>query len=106
VAPLPLATVPPPAGYVSVRATEYAYTLSRPVVAAGRVTFELRNSGEDPHDLVVSPEGSHVPLASFGESPAGSVGTRGVDLAPGRYYLWCSLDGHEAVGMQATLRVE
>ena len=103
---LPVPAVPGPGGYVSIRAREFAYTLSRPVVAAGRVTFELRNSGEDPHDLVVSREGSHEPLASFGELTSGLVATRRVDLGPGRYYLWCALDGHEAVGMKATLRVE
>jgi len=93
-------------GYLNVRAREFSYTLSRPVVAAGRVTFELRNGGEDPHNLVVSPEGSHEALVSFGELGPGLLATQGVDLARGRYYLWCSLDGHEAIGMQATLRVE
>jgi len=40
---------------VSVAAREWTFTLSRPVVAAGSVTVELRNVGEDPHNLVVSP---------------------------------------------------
>ena len=32
-------------------------------VAAGRVTVELRNVGEDPHDLVIGPDdGTHTPL--------------------------------------------
>lgn len=97
---------PAPGRYLSITAREYSYSLSRPVVATGRVTFELRNGGEDPHNLVVSPEGSHQPLASFADLTPGSVATQGVDLAQGRYYLWCSLDGHEAIGMNATLRVE
>jgi uncharacterized cupredoxin-like copper-binding protein len=29
-----------------------------------------------------------------------------VSLAPGRYQLWCSLEGHEARGMSVTLRVQ
>lgn len=104
--PPPVPVVPGVGSYLSVRAREFSYTLSRPVVTAGRVTFELRNAGEDPHNLVVSPENSHEPLASFGQVGPGSVAARGVDLAQGRYYLWCSLDGHEAIGMKASLRVE
>ena len=102
----PLPPAPVLGSYLSVRATEYSYALSRPVVAAGRVTFELRNGGEDPHNLVVSPEGSHQVLASFADLDPGLVAAQGVDLAQGRYYLWCSLDAHEAMGMKATLRVE
>jgi len=108
-APAPALEAPAPATqnrYVSVQAREFYYTLSRPVVAAGRVTFELRNAGEDPHNLVVSPEGTHEVLASFAELAPGSVDRRERELAPGRYLLWCSLDGHEAIGMKATLRVE
>jgi uncharacterized cupredoxin-like copper-binding protein len=29
-----------------------------------------------------------------------------VELAPGRYQLWCSLEGHESKGMSVTLRVQ
>jgi uncharacterized cupredoxin-like copper-binding protein len=31
---------------------------------------------------------------------------RSVTLTAGRYQLWCSLEGHEAVGMSVALRVE
>jgi hypothetical protein len=92
--------------FVSVAAREFSLTLSRPLVGAGAVTVELRNSGEDPHNLVVSPEGSHTPLASFSELAPGSYERRAVTLAPGRYQLWCSLEFHEGLGMSATLRVE
>jgi hypothetical protein len=90
--------------YVSVAAREWSLTLSRPVVATGSVTIELRNLGEDPHDLVLSPEGTHTPLASFPETGPGGLAKLGVNLAAGRYLLWCSLAGHEGAGMRATLR--
>ncbi|HEY1277112.1 MAG TPA: hypothetical protein VGF25_19550 [Thermoleophilaceae bacterium] len=100
--------VPPALGrFVSVASREYSLTLSRPVVAAGEVAVELRNPGEDPHDLVISPDdGSHAPLAGFGETASGGMLRKTVPLPAGRYLLWCSLEGHEALGMRAVLRAE
>jgi hypothetical protein len=98
----------PPAlpSFVSVAAREFSLTLSRPLVGAGNVRIELRNNGEDPHNMVVSPEGSHSPLESFSELDPGLYERRTVALTRGRYDLWCSLEGHEALGMSVTLRVQ
>jgi hypothetical protein len=92
--------------FVSVAAREFSLTLSRPLVGAGDVRIELRNNGEDPHNLVVSPDGTHTPLAAFSELDPGLYERRTVALAPGRYQLWCSLEFHEGLGMSVTLRVE
>jgi hypothetical protein len=91
---------------VSVAAREFSLTLSRPLVGRGSVRVELRNNGEDPHNLVVSAEGTHTPLASFSTLDPGTYERRSVTLDPGRYQLWCSLEGHEANGMSVTLRVQ
>jgi len=92
---------------VGIDAREFSFTLSRPVVASGTVTFELRNRGEDPHNMVVSPEGTHDRLAAFEDLEAETgIARQRVDLPAGRYYLWCSLEFHEAAGMHASLRVE
>jgi hypothetical protein len=97
---------PAPPRFVSVAAREFSLTLSRPLVGAGAVTVELRNNGEDPHNLVVSPEGTHTPLATFTELDPGLYERRAVSLEPGRYLLWCSLEFHEGLGMSTTLRVQ
>lgn len=108
----PPAPPPPPPSdpvlpsFVSVAAKEFSLTLSRPLVGKGTARVELRNNGEDPHNLVVSPEGTHTPLASFSTLDPGAYERRSVTLDPGRYQLWCSLEGHEAKGMSVTLRVE
>jgi len=102
----PPLTSPPLPSFVSVAAREFSLTLSRPLVGTGSVRIELRNNGEDPHNLVVSPDGTHTPLASFSTLDPGLYERRGVTLAPGRYQLWCSLEGHEAKGMSVTLRVQ
>jgi hypothetical protein len=99
-------TEPALPSFVSVAAREFSLTLSRPLVGAGSVRVELRNVGEDPHNLVVSPDGSHSPLDSFSTLDPGLYERRTVALAPGRYQLWCSLEGHEALGMSVTLRVQ
>ena len=92
--------------FVSAAAREFSLTLSRPLVGAGSVRVELRNNGEDPHNLVVSPETTLTSLAIFSELDPGLYERRTVPLAPGRYKLWCSLEFHEALGMRATLRVQ
>jgi hypothetical protein len=92
--------------FVSVSAREFSLTLSRPLVGAGNVRIELRNVGEDPHNLVVSPEGTHTPLSVFSELEPDTYERRTVALQPGRYQLWCSLEFHEGYGMSTTLRVE
>jgi hypothetical protein len=109
----PGAPAPPPppsdpvlAHFVSVAAKEFSLTLSRPLVGKGDVRIELRNNGEDPHNLVVSPEGTHTPLASFSTLDPSTYERRSVALDAGRYQLWCSLEGHELKGMKVTLRVE
>ena len=109
-APAPQDPAPPSnpvlPSFVSVGAREFSLTLSRPLVGSGDVRIELRNVGEDPHNLVVSPEGSHSALESFSTLDPGLYERRTVALPPGRYQLWCSLEGHEALGMSVTLRVQ
>jgi hypothetical protein len=104
--PPPAPDVPALPRFVSVAAREFSLTLSRPLVGAGQVTVELRNSGEDPHNLVVSPEGTHTPLVAFSPIESGRYSRLSVTLDPGRYQLWCSLEFHEAAGMSTTLRVQ
>jgi plastocyanin len=93
--------------YLSVSGKEFSLQLSRPALAAGDVTLEFRNVGEDPHDLVLSPDdGSHTAVASFGETGSGEIVTQSLTLPAGRYYLFCSLPLHESLGMSAHLRVQ
>jgi hypothetical protein len=91
--------------YVAVTASEWRLALSRPLVGTGLVTVELRNAGEDPHDLVVAPEGGGTPAHHFPETDPGIYTAAGMQLAAGRYTLFCSLPGHAEAGMTATLRV-
>ena len=97
--------VQPLPDYVAVTSSEWRLALSRPLVGAGLVTVELRNAGEDPHDLVVAPAGGGTPAHHFPETDPGVYTAAGMSLAAGSYTLFCSLPGHAEAGMRATLQV-
>jgi plastocyanin len=89
-----------------VKAREYSFVLSRPAVAAGEVTIELNNQGEDPHNLNLEREsGGGVPLQIPDTSSQGRQVAHLV-LPAGAYRLWCSLPEHDEKGMHARLIVE
>ena len=91
--------------FVQIVEKEYTLTPSRPSVRAGSVSIELVNFGMDTHDLFV--KGTKVgakPVRFKQLDPRGRT-ERTLRLAPGRYSLWCSIPGHKARGMHATLRV-
>ena len=89
---------------VQVVAKEYSFGLSRLQVKHGPAVIELANFGEDPHDLRLQRTGSrHV--AGLGIVAPGERADLSLNLAPGRYSLWCSVANHRALGMRATLIV-
>ena len=91
---------------VGVGEREWRITLYRSKVPTGRVAFNVRNFGEDGHDLAVRTASGHV-LGSLGEISPGDTARLSVRLRkPGRYRIFCTLEGHEARGMRALLRVK
>ena len=89
----------PSAQTVRVSERDYRIGLS-PAPRAGRVTFVVRNTGDDGHDFRVS---------------GGGVSTRSPRLAPGRrvrltmtlkkgvrYRFWCSVGSHAKKGMSGS----
>ena len=85
---------------------EFALQLSRACVAAGEVTVEAANYGEDPHNLYLRREGSSDPPLVIEQAEPGEVKEATFTLGAGSWHLWCDLPGHEEAGMAATLRVE
>jgi plastocyanin len=97
---------PPSVPHVQVSAIEYGFSLSRTTVPAGKVIVQFVNDGQDEHNLKLT-DGSQGPLAgSFAETPAKGVAQLQLEMHTGEYTLFCSLQGHEAKGMKATLTVE
>jgi plastocyanin len=99
-----IAAAPPPAR-VQVVAQEFRFALSRQTIKAGHAIIELRNAGEDAHDLVLQRVGGRK-IWAWPVIPAGGVADRDVVLPPGRYRLWCGVANHRALGMRVTLIVE
>jgi len=100
-----VATPAAPVARLQVSAREWLLRLSRPSIVAGLATIELVNAGEDGHDLHLRPADGGADLLAIDETQPGGVADRDVTLAAGRYTLYCSLPGHEAAGMRATLTV-
>jgi uncharacterized cupredoxin-like copper-binding protein len=101
--------------------------VSSPTAPAGHVTFEIRNSGELPHELVVirtDKDAEGLPIegvmvvenqldvvARTEHIPAAGQATLAVDLGRGHYVLICNLSGHYeqsryGPGMRANFEVE
>jgi plastocyanin len=84
----------------------FRFVLSRPTVPAGKVIIEFVNHGQDEHNLnAVEPTAESV-AGSLPNAASNAHLSLTVDLHPGSYTLFCSLPGHEAKGMKATLVVE
>jgi plastocyanin len=84
---------------------EYRFSVYRPTVHAGRVTFNMTNFGEDAHNLRLTGPGGYRSKVSP-DVAAGARARFTVHLnRPGLYRLVCLKPGHAAKGMKATLRV-
>ena len=99
-----------PAGVVAVSLNEMDLVLSSEMAPAGEVTFQIKNTGELPHELVVirtEKDADELPVeevkvvernleivARSEHIQAAQEATLTVDLTPGHYVLICNLSGH------------
>jgi len=86
-------------------AQEFRYSLSRLSIKAGGAIIELRNMGEDAHDLRMQRVGGTRVYAWPHVEPGDVADLELRKLVPGRYRLWCSVANHRQLGMTATLVV-
>jgi uncharacterized cupredoxin-like copper-binding protein len=85
---------------VTVKATEFKYTLSKSRVPRGTVTFKIKNAGHLKHDFkingkkskMLNPGASTTLKVSFGKA--------------GKYSYLCTVAGHAAAGMKGKLTVK
>jgi uncharacterized cupredoxin-like copper-binding protein len=96
---------------------------SLPTIEAGLVTLRVRNEGPATHEFVITRSGLPadglplardglsvdeervVPLGELAEVEAGATGLLTLPLTPGRYVLFCNLEGHYLTGMSASIEV-
>ena len=98
------APLPAPPARVQVVAREFSFALSRQSIKAGWATIELRNAGQDAHDLRMRRVGGSR-VYTWPVTAAGAVRDETFKFLPGRYVLYCSVANHRALGMSATLVV-
>jgi uncharacterized cupredoxin-like copper-binding protein len=105
----------------SARVKERDFKISAPAtLPAGKVDLSVDNRGPDDHELIVARVSNRLPRRSDGltvdEKALGSravgtlepgIGERhlDVDLRPGRYVMFCNMQGHYLGGMVRTFRV-
>lgn len=99
---------------------EFFYKPDSVSAKAGAVTINAANVGDEPHELVLAKTDdapADLPTSSDGtvdeagldvpgeiESIDGGVdGTVTLDLAPGKYVMFCNLPGHYTSGMYGSL---
>jgi plastocyanin len=69
------------------------------------VALAVTNEGPTPHNLTIRDDAGEV-LGATPDLSEGDAATLTVELAPGSYVMFCSLGGHESLGMRGTLTVE
>jgi plastocyanin len=90
---------------VGVAEREFRISLYRRAVRPGLVRLNVRNLGEDAHNLVVRTRRGRT-LASSGDIRSERTASLSVRLRrPGTYLLLCTKADHKARGMKARLRV-
>ena len=73
-------------------------------IAGPSVVLEVINDGPTPHNVAVrDPDGTV--LMTTRDLSVGESQTISAELAPGDYITFCSLAGHESLGVKGTLRV-
>jgi plastocyanin len=104
---------PPLPHNLTVDESEWQIIPSERVVAAGTITMQVYDRGQDAHNLTVQ-----GPVTAGGDGKirgqvwlqSGATTTLVAKLAPGRYKLYCSMfagtpQSHEALGMLSSITV-
>jgi hypothetical protein len=95
---------PPPPARVQVVAQEFRFSLSRTVIKHGHAIIELRNIGQDAHDLRLRRVGG-TRVYRWPVTQPGQTVDKELELLPGTYRLTCGVANHARLGMVATLHV-
>jgi uncharacterized cupredoxin-like copper-binding protein len=92
----------PQAQTVDVTETDFKIAVPSTTLKAGSVTFDVKNDSQTEHDLVVTGNGITQGTPRFG---GGQSKALKVTLKPGTYKLFCSVPGHEQLGMKLNVTV-
>ena len=88
---------------VTVDETEFSLHLSQSTFPAGKYTFVAQDTGHISHALAIS--GPGLPTTQTAVIGPGGNGRLTVTLQKGAYELWCPVDSHKSLGMDAHIQV-
>jgi len=74
------------------------------VAVAGNVSLAVTNDGPTVHNVAIRDDAGDV-LGTTSDLKAGASETLTVEIPAGSYILFCSLPGHESLGIKGTLTV-
>jgi len=89
---------------LSITVSDFMIDPSELEVSGTTVTIDVVNDGPTPHNLSVRDADGEVVMATADLSTDGTE-TITAELEPGEYTIFCSLAGHESLGMSGTLTV-
>lgn len=94
----------PPASVLRIGMVDYGFQLSTATLAPGEVTVVTTDAGSSQHDVVLSQRGRTIGRSRVLDP--GDEQRFAVRVAAGvPVHLECTLPGHDAAGMHATVRV-
>jgi plastocyanin len=106
--PSAIASVPPgasPAVAIPVTLADFTVTPADLVVSGTTVSFDVVNDGPTPHNLAIR-DAAGTLLGTTPDLSQGERATLTLTLpGPGDYVTFCSLPGHESLGLKGTLTV-
>ena len=81
---------------------EFSIGLPETSFAAGTYTFDITNSGQFKHNLIVEGNGDKATSDTYNGGESGSLT---VTLKPGTYEVYCGIPTHKDKGMDMTITV-
>jgi uncharacterized cupredoxin-like copper-binding protein len=90
-------------GTLTLGESEFKITPKAATTKSGKVTIDVKNDGTIVHNLNV--EGNGIEEKKTADIQPGSSAKLTVALKPGKYEMYCSIDGHRAAGMEGTITV-
>lgn len=98
------ATGTPPPGAVAITVMDFMLSKPAITVTGPTVTFVVTNDGPTPHNVAVRDASGKV-LMTTHDLSRGQSETISAAIPPGAYTTFCSLPGHESLGVKGTLTV-
>jgi len=83
---------------------QLAYQQKSVSAKAGKVTVDFTNQAPLAHNVTIADPSGKILGAT--NTITGSTASASVNLKPGTYTFYCSVDSHEQAGMKGTLKVQ